>query len=46
MLSQPIERAMPTIDGRWKFDDSYRRASGHQTARPDESTDSNVYQPP
>ena len=34
MLSQPIERAIPTIDGRWKFDDSNRRASGHGTGRP------------
>jgi hypothetical protein len=46
MLSQPIERAIPTIDGRWKFDDSNFRASGQRTATPPGATVSNVKCPP
>ena len=46
MLNHPIERAIPTIDGRWKFDDSKRRASGQPTAAPAGSTVSKEKYPP
>ncbi len=42
MLSQPIERAMPTTDGRWKDEPSNRRALAQVVPSPAESNASKV----
>jgi len=45
MESQPIERAIPTTDGRCQPEDSNRRASRHQFAVPGTLACSKLYQP-
>ena len=42
---QPIDRAIPTTDGRWNIGHSKRRASGHHRPVPCPSTRSKLNQP-